>query len=383
MFDREPIKNVLSTCVFKPEIAVYLCDTRDATFFRESALYKLFSRRKMKTMPRFYYLDATNPGEIYEVLRAVVHDYPDAVFDFSGGRDLVLLMAGACFAEMDLPGYYVDIPRGRFINVRGCEELAPLFKTPDFSAEDIFTMAGATITGSGHFLPAQLSADFQADVLAVFPLVMQNTKAWGGFVSWLQAFCAGTSATTLEVEGPRGGHKGGGQANITLLRHLQKAGIITRLEIGKNYISLAFKSTVHRKSLMIEGIWLELYCYVVARQSGRFGDVRTSIVVDWAGVDGGVDNTKNEVDVFITKGVTPMFISCKMSVPSPLALSEIKMLSTKFGGWLSRTVVFTAARLGPEHRALKNRAAEMDVLLLDAADSPPDVLLAHLEKGMA
>lgn len=79
-------------------------------------------------------------------------------------------------------------------------------------------------------------------------------------------------------------------------------------------------------------------------------------------------STKNEVDVVLVKGVVPVFVSCKMSTPTPLALSEIRLLSAKFGGSLARTVMLTGDVLGDESRALKTRAADLDILLLDRGD---------------
>lgn len=367
LFDRNPIHNVLGACIFKPNIVVFLCDTRDAGFFKESAVYRLFKRRKLKTQPRFYYFDASDPVGIRRVLGAVVRDYPGCVFDFSGGRDLVLLVAGACFAELQLPGFYIELPAGRFINMRGCQAEKDGFALPAFTAEDIFAMAGATVHGHGHFPTGQMDADFERDVLATWEVVQHNTKAWSEFVSWLQAVCNGSNSGELRVDGPRRvkGGRGGSHANPVLLNRLKEAGVLTRVDIQKHRVELKFKSALHRRCLLIEGVWLELYGYVSAKNSGLFDDVRTSIIVDWDGVEGGADNAKNEVDIFLVKGVTPIFISCKMSLPTALAMSEIRLLATKFGGRHSRAVVLTAGVLGEEHKALRQRAAELEITMLD------------------
>ena len=98
-----------------------------------------------------------------------------------------------------------------------------------------------------------------------------------------------------------------------------------------------------RRCLQNHGIWLELFAYVSAKRSGLFSDVRTSVLVDWDGSEYNNKGTRNEVDVLAVHNVTPVFISCKMGVPTPLALSEIKMLSDKFGGERTQTVLLTAA----------------------------------------
>ena len=155
------------------------------------------------------------------------------------------------------------------------------------------------------------------------------------------------------------------KANPEIMRNLLEIGVLKQCRFTKDKVVVEFKSLLYKKSLMNQGIWLELFCYTTAKKSGFFDDVRTSLVIDWDGVEGGPDTTKNEVDVFLVKGVTPVFISCKMSVPVPLALSEIKVLSIKFGGSQSKAVLVTAGVLGPEHKALQIRAQDLGVKLVD------------------
>ncbi len=366
-FDKEPIKNVMGTCIFEPELVVFLCDKRDLKLVKESAVYRLLRHRKLRTRPRFYYMDASRPEEIVRVMQAVVRDYPGCVFDFSGGRDLALLTAGAYCETHEIRAYYIDYDNQRFIDLRGCKGLESQFAMPVFSAEDIFVLTGATIHGYGHFEAKELTPEFERDVLQVWEIVKTNTKAWGNFVAWLQAVCSKTSPLALEMECPLylNSEPHGVKANPLILENLQQAGILKQCRIKKESVLLEFKSLLHKKSLMNQGIWLELYCYTMAKQSGFFDDVRTSLVIDWDGVEGGPDTTKNEVDVFLVKGVVPVFVSCKMSVPIPLALSEIKVLSVKFGGSQSKAVLVTAGVLGPEHKALQIRAADLGVTLID------------------
>ncbi len=385
LFDKEPIENVLGACIFEPEIVILLCDERDAVLFKESAIYRLLRRRNLRTRPRFYYFDGTDTTAIRQVIGAVVRDYPDCVFDFTGGRDLVLLTAGEMCAEDGLPGFYVDLPRGRFINVRGCEQLAASFKMPCFSAEDVLALTGATVHGYGHFHPGHITRDFEKDILAVFAVAQHNPKAWGAFVNWLQACAAHSPPGALTVACPQKMQDGDNRVvlNPAVVDGLLAAGVLKQVQRHGKRVQLTFKSALHRKCLLNQGVWLELYCYVVAKNAGFFDDVRTSVVVDWDGVEGGPDATKNEVDVLLVKGVVPVFISCKMSPPSPLALSEIKVLSAKFGGGYSRTVVLTASVLSAEHRSLKARAADLGILLLDGGAMDSNILAGRLRDAVA
>ncbi|MEG2206451.1 MAG: hypothetical protein RRY03_07230, partial [Oscillospiraceae bacterium] len=124
--------------------------------------------------------------------------------------------------------------------------------------------------------------------------------------------------------------------------------------------------------------WLELYAYISAKRSGYFDDVRTSVLVDWDNVSTSGDTTRNEIDVLLVKGITPVFISCKMGQPTALALSEIKIISEKFGGIYTKTVLLTASDLKSKNNALYKRAQDLDIYVLDKQDLQADMLEKRL-----
>ena len=115
-----------------------------------------------------------------------------------------------------------------------------------------------------------------------------------------------------------------------------------------------------------------------AKRSGLFSDVRTSVLVDWDGSEYNNKGTRNEVDVLAVHNVTPVFISCKMGVPTPLALSEIKMLSDKFGGERTQTVLLTAADVEKKNPAVAQRARDLGIYLLDARKMDSGALAKRL-----
>lgn len=367
LLDAEPVKNVLALSVFKPEVVLYLCDERDTSFFKESTIYRFLRRRNLRTRPRFYYFDASDPVAVKRILWAVLRDWPGCVFDFSGGQDLVLLLAGTFAAELDLPGFYIDFPQGRFVDIRHCAKLAARFEMPRFSAGDLFATTGAGIHGYSHVDPTEISPGFEQDVMTVFRMVQKNPKAWGEFVTYLQACCAGTPAAQLDVSGAKTmvGERHPLRYNPVILQHLADEGLLTQYSLSGPSVQFTFKDALTRRCLLNNGIWLELYCYVTAKNTHWFDEVQTGVVIDW---DDAEPSTKNEVDVLLIKGVTSVFISCKMSLPSALALSEIKLLSMKFGGRFSRTILLTAARLTEDNRPLRTRAADLGILLLDRGD---------------
>ena len=76
------------------------------------------------------------------------------------------------------------------------------------------------------------------------------------------------------------------------------------------------------------------------------------------------DHTRNEIDVMCVAGTMPVFISCKMASPSPLALSEIEVLCRRFGGEAARAVVVTAAEPRRDSPAIYQRAKDLGITLI-------------------
>ena len=57
-----------------------------------------------------------------------------------------------------------------------------------------------------------------------------------------------------------------------------------------------------------------------------------------------------------------------MGAPTALALSEIKMLSGKFGGENAKIILLTASAVKAENHVLATRAKDMGIILLDRGD---------------
>ena len=154
------------------------------------------------------------------------------------------------------------------------------------------------------------------------------------------------------------------RCETALLRRLEKTGALQELVLGKA-ISFRYADGRMMRSLQNDGIWLELACFFAAREAGIFCDVRTSVVVEWTvSEEKGTPPTRNEIDVMCVAGTMPVFISCKMASPSPLALSEIEVLCRRFGGEAARAVVVTAAEPRRDSPAIYQRAKDLGITLI-------------------
>ncbi len=92
--------------------------------------------------------------------------------------------------------------------------------------------------------------------------------------------------------------------------------------------------------------------------------MRTSVVVEWENGAGNAAVT-NEIDVIASRGVVPLFISCKTCDARTEALNELAILRDRFGGRMARAALVTAETATVP---LRRRAAELDIAVIDLMD---------------
>ena len=81
----------------------------------------------------------------------------------------------------------------------------------------------------------------------------------------------------------------------------------------------------------------------------------------------------------LTRGVTPIFISCKTRVPVNDDLNELYAIKQKFGGELAKAVLATTKFVGNEW-PVAERAAEMGIFILDERYFENKTVTKQLEK---
>ena len=143
-------------------------------------------------------------------------------------------------------------------------------------------------------------------------------------------------------------------------------------------VSFRFRDHQIRTWLRDVGSVLELYTYKACLDTGLFDDVRTSAVVDWE--ENKRDNVvSNELDVMATRGVTPVFISCKTCDVKTEALNELAVLRDRFGGQIAWAAIVTAER---GRTVMRNRASELNIQVIDLNDLQAGRIRKRLESLM-
>ena len=370
IYDKEPLLNVLAPSVIRPARVIYI-GARPITGKRlKKKLVRYFALRSPETYAYFYPVNIYDCEDVQRVLSDVLERYPDAAVDITGGSSTLAFAVGIFCSAHNVPVFAYHHKENSFCNVYHCEELDGVPCDPQFTVEEVLAMAGGMFLRHGHVATKDIDAQFLDDIGVVFSLCYREQGRWNHFVQYLQMI-TGRSERSLSVAAPLAVMNNAGKmryCDVELLEQLEENGLVYSLSVDESSVSFRFRNHVVRQCLIDTGVWLELYVYKEAVECGCFDDVQISVVVDWNGVANEPINTINEIDVVLTRGITPVFISCKYSVPSTTALNEIKTLTDLFGGGYARGVLVTLSDLAEISPATYQRAEDMNIDIIQDED---------------
>ena len=381
LYDQRPLENVLGVEVFRPERVIYVCpETAFQDRKMKARLQSYFAHRGIQVKLLLEKASVYDSEAVLRLLRRIVEQYPDCAVDITGGTDDVLFAAGLLSAETNVPVFTYSRRKNRFFNIRHAEFARDLACGIRYSVEDLFVMAGGAMR-QGRVDNVVLDRYIDR-IDPFFQVYLRYRRGWTSLVTYIQRVSpsAGDGSFSLEVHGDytvksdRGGRI---RAPEDALLALEEIGMLRDLHIVPDQsVSFRFPDGQIRTFLRDVGSVLELYVWKACRDLGIFDDVRLSAIVDWEG-ENRQGAVSNELDVVCTQGVLPVFISCKTCDARTEALNELAILRDRFGGQMARAVIVTAERAGA---ALRNRAAELDITVIDLNDLTAGRLPKRLER---
>ena len=381
LYDKRPLENVLGVEIFRPEKVIYICPEGLPEHARKE-LGDYFAHRGIGAELRFEPVNVYDTRAVLDLLRSVLGEYPDAVVDITGGTDAVLFAAGIACAGAKVPVVTYSRTQNSFYSIQNAPDMHGYPCGIEFSVEDCFLMAGGSMR-QGR-VDNGILGRYMKDIDPFFAVFLKYRRQWDRIVTYIQRVSAAREdgSYSLAVQGDytvKGEMGARLEAPEETLKDLERICLISGLEIAPGEkVSFCFRDPQVRAWLRDVGSVLELYVYKACLDSGLFQDVRTSAVVDWDGDD--KDNkVSNELDVMCTKGITPVFISCKTGAIRTEALNELAVLRDRFGGEIARAAIVTAERAGA---AARNRAAELNIRIIDLDDLEDGTLAGALESLM-
>ena len=366
LYDERAIENILAADMFRPQRIVYLCPTEVAQ-----------SRERQKQIADFFRHRGWNPelvfqeASLYKVdrilrqLLAISEKYTDCALDVTGGSDAELFAAGLFAAKANVRVFTYSRKKNRFYNISGAEFAENLPCNIIYSVEDFFRMAGGTL------LPGRVDngilKEYLNDIDPFFDCFLRYRRDWNNIITYMQrvSTCEYGQVPPMDVRGNyvvKGERGGRISAKEDALEAFRNIGFLRDLHIvSGERVSFRFRDANIRTWLRDVGSVLELYVYKACLDAGIFHDIISSAVVRWDEVLGHA-SVINEVDVVATRGVVPLFISCKVSDVKTEALNELAILRDRFGGKGAKAAIVSTGRC---NAAARHRAAQLGIAVID------------------
>lgn len=367
LFCTETLKNVVPTLALEPERLVMLVDTGAQYTDAYENTIRALRDRMPDLLISYFEADCKDPDRIREALEVLYAKYPDGIFDFTGGSELLLLSAFAFARRKDAAMMHIDLPRKRLMNLSGCDELEGSFVMPELTLRDHLNMNGAFFDGVGHVL---MEAEQEPAVRAFCEQVMRNQSRWRKQCNYFQAACGGLIG--LDVDQPVtfiAANRSRVTCDVDYLYQLQDIGFLRNVQREKGRVRFSFVAENFKSYLTDVGVWLELYTYLLLRDTGLFKEIYMSVKVGWGDpADEYKGTAYNELDVVACNGLETIFISCKTSTPEPGDFNEIQVYAKKFGGRFGRAVLCTSNELGHGFVGMHTRAKDLGAAIVDRSD---------------
>ena len=366
LYDERAIENVLAADMFRPQRVIFLCPAEVAqSRKRQEQIGDFFHHRGWD--PELIFVEASlyKVDRILRQLLTIGEKYPDCALDITGGSDAELFAAGMFAAKANVSAFTYSRKKNRFYNISGAEFADDLPCDILYSVEDFFLMAGGTL------LPGRVDnailRKYLKDMDPFFGCFLKHRREWTDIITYIQRISPAEYGRLPPmsvqgkyiVKGERGGRI---SAKEEALRAFEDIGFVNNLNIvSGESVSFRFRDANTRSWLRDVGSVLELYVYKACLDAHIFNDIISSAVVRWDEVLGHA-SVINEIDVMATRGVVPLFISCKVSDIKTEALNELAILRDRFGGKGAKAAIVSTGRC---NAASRHRAAQLGIAVID------------------
>ena len=373
LYDDSPLLNVIGTEMFRPERTVFICPPEvGQNQPLQKKLREYFAHRGVQATLEFVPASLLDASQVEKRLRETVARYPDCAVDIAGGTDAALFASGALCACSDVPAFTYSRKQNTFYSIHNAPFADHRPCSVKLNVEDCFLMAGGYMR-TGRMGDEVAMEAYLPLIDKLFAVYMRYRRDWPKIVTYMQRISQNAPGTEppMHVKGPftvKGEHGKKVSAHAAALRDLQQAELIRNVKTEDGQVEFTFRDAVIRKWLRDVGSALEMYTYKACLDSGLFDDVRVSAVVDWNSGTARENSVTNELDVVATRGVKPVFISCKTGTVQTEALNELAILRDRFGSKVARAAIVTCERGGKSASSTRHRAQELGIDVIDLFD---------------
>ena len=385
-FAEAHVDNISASIRLRPEKMV-LVGCADEMRTPMKRYQKLLHQRGIKTQVSMCDIQGKDIGEIASALALLIRGEDSCVVDITGGDEMVIMAIGAVLAGLDpvqrqrIRVEKYEYQRDTVVDC-GNEKRSLPHKSVTLTVEEVIALHGGSLYPTAYQPPK----DYTVEALeGVWRLSSADSRAWNRMLMTLSEF-ESRSESKMQIflrldeirDGIRDFDKKEDEVR-KLLSTLHRSGVITD-QSSAHVLKYSYRSEMMRYCMAKAGNILEIKTLLEGRAAGEgeiplFGDCRMSVSIDWDGqVDfyGNMPETRNEIDVVLMHGTTPLFISCKNGNIGDEELYKLHTVATRFGGPHAKKMLVATEldRKSPQaNRSFIQRAWDMDIFLVtDAAE---------------
>ncbi len=370
-FDQVPLENILGSLQLRPDLLIFLGD--NDSMRRSARRYREFlARRGMDTQVILYPISSQDPAAVVRDLTELIARQDECVVDVTGGEDHVLLTLGAALACLT-PQQRKQVRLQKFDISSG--EGKPL------TVEELIALHGGKVHPRALQVPSHVTV---REIEPLWQLMRQDPKAWNktlADLAELERYSEDKQEIRLHL--PLLSHSIADlerkEATVhRLVEQLDMCGAVTDFS-SRDVLRYRYRSSLIRSCLQKAGNLLEIKCLLEAREAKQdgapfFHDCRMSVTIDWDGVvhTGAHPDpeTRNEVDLILTRGPVPLFVSCKNGGIEEAELYKLNAVAARFGSTYAKKMLIASDLDQGNPRsdlAFAQRARDMGIYLVEHA----------------
>lgn len=367
-FDNDYLENIVPVLADSYDKIIYLfsksIDGKDA--LKNKSIITEFILRKTGVTPGFVEVDKIDSKVIISELEKLTDTENEFIFDISGGSNIFIYSVGIfvqTYPFVDATVIQYDIGSGKLLYCSKKSGDNILNANINLSVEEILKLhdSGVILHDNIKIRYNLKKNNLCKEIQRLWDAVKNISKDWNSFNAMTHNVFE-TSDGLLKFT-DKVDLKNSKSYN-RVVNVLENKGII--FDVGNYADTTSFFLDVPENARFLYqkgGNVLEMYCYSAAKECGAFTDIATGVEVDWDGeIKGVTEETTNEVDLLLVSGYIPVFVSCKNTVVQNNHLYEVNALVRHYCGKYAKKVLISTL---PATVAIKNRAKDMDIVLID------------------
>lgn len=379
-FSGAPVDNISACLHLKPSKLIFL--GKQAEMETTVQRYRdLLTRREMDTVIEL--VDA-DPGEMWSLiptLRNLLSQQKNCVIDLTNGDEPVILAVGAALAGLE------KFQRSR-ISVQKYDAASRSWKDCDgdgwvvpgspitFTVAELIALHGGTIFETGFIPQPHYAPEF---LQPLWEYSCRDAKGWNRAITVMTEFESKADSRTQVflmlplISGSMHSFEDKLRQMRALLYDLQECGVVVD-ESNVNCLQYTYSDPLLRHCTYRQGNLLEAKAFLEARSirddQGQpyFQDCQSGVIIDWDGIlydpDDWIPETRNEVDLLLTRNGIPLFVSCKHGNVDEDELYKLCAVAERFGGPYARKMLIATdldRKSAASEKAFLLRAREMGV----------------------